>query len=174
MKNKILLKLLLIVLFPFIELSAQDSDGNTYKTNERLFHISRSLNKNLVCYDVNLDGDKLDVKKPINVYWVNREEKPGKTNGLNIFERKMAYGYKLISSDSEKATCSLTAYPGRQLTVAKKNGKYVCLIQIDNKKAILQSLYVKANPKNSLSVEYVELRGVTVDTNQKVTERVKK
>ena len=86
----------------------------------------------------------------------------------------MAYGYKLISSDSEKATCSLTAYPGRQLTVAKKDGKYVCLIQIDNKEAILQSLYVKANPKNSLSVEYVELRGVTVDTNQKVTERVKK
>ena len=58
MKNKFLLGLLLIIL-PFIGTFAQESDGNTYKTAERLFHISRSLNKNLVCYDVNLDGDKI-------------------------------------------------------------------------------------------------------------------
>ena len=174
MKNLKIWLAVIVLFLPFTLIDVFGQDGNTYSTPGRLFYIARSANKNLVCYDVNLVSGKLDVEKPINVYWVNREEHPGKTNGLSYIQRKMAYGYKLISSSDDASVCSLTAYPDRKLTIEKGESGYVCYIQINNKKAILKSLYVKASPRNPLSVEYVELRGVTVDSKEAVTERVKK
>lgn len=173
MRNKILLGLLLFFI-PFTHIWAEDSDKNTYKTAERLFYIERSVNKNLVCYDANIENGILNTKSPINVYWLNREDKPGKTNGLNYIQRKLAYGYKLVSSKDNTCVCTLTAYPKRELSIVKRNSKYICLIKINNQEAILQSLYVKADPQNSLKVEYVELRGLSIATNQMITEKIKK
>lgn len=154
--------------------AASDSDGNTYPTPERLFYITRSANKNLVCYDANLTNGTLDAKHPLHVYWVNREEHPGKTQELNYFQRKMAYGYKLISSKDDSSVVTLTAYSGKQLTIKKQGSKYICTTTINNRPALLLSLYVKANPKNPLSVEYVELRGTDLETQKPLTERVSK
>ena len=165
---------IVIMLFPFVASFAADPEEGTYPTVGRLFHIARSVNKNLVCYDVNLRDGKLDTHDPLNVYWVNREKHPGETNGLSYIQRKMAYGYKLISASDNACVCSLTAYPSRQLTITKRDSRYVCYITINNQQAILQSLYVKASSKNPLSVEYVELQGISVATNLPVTERVRK
>lgn len=166
---------IMILLFSIIATSyASNPEENTYPTVDRLFYIARSANRNLVCYDVNLENGKLNTQTPLNVYWVNREEHPGKTNGLSYFQRKMAYGYKLISQGDDSSEVTLSAYPAKKLTICKRDSKYVCLVTIDNHQAILQSLYVKAKPGNPLSVEYVELQGVTTDTGIKVTERVKK
>ena len=82
---------------------ASNPDDSTYPTAERLFHIARSLNKNLVCYDVNLENGKLNTKVPLNIYWVNREERVGETNELSYFQRKMAYGYKLVSEGNQRS-----------------------------------------------------------------------
>lgn len=68
---------------------SRDTDPNsTYPTPDRLFHIARSLNRNLVCYDANQTNGKLDTKEPIKVYWLNREMEPGKTNGLSFIQKK--------------------------------------------------------------------------------------
>lgn len=164
-----------IMLFPFsFVLEASDPMDNTYPSDKRLFHIARSVNKNLVCYDINLENGKLDLAAPLNVYWVNREKYPGKTNGLNYIQRKMAYGYKLVSAGENSCVVNLVAYPGKKLTIACHDSQYVCYVTIDNQQAILRSLYVKASPNNPLSVEYVELQGISVATNQPVTERVKR
>lgn len=174
MQQKIIISLLFFC-FSFLGLQAKDTpEGNTYETAERLFYIARSANKNLVCYDANLINGKLDEEKPLKVYWVNREEHPGETNGLNYIQRKLAYGYKLISGNQKQCICTLTAYPARKLTIQQHNAGYICTVTINNQRAILKSLYVKANPKNPLSVEYVELRGVSFDTKEELTERVKK
>jgi len=137
-----------------------------------MFHIERSKNRNLVCYDANLIDGKLNVKDPLNIYWVNREKNPGKSNGISIVERQLAYGYKLISADKESCKITLSAYSQRQLTIRKLNGKYVCIITINNEPAVLHSLYVKAHEKNSLNVLYVELHGTGLNSNEKLTERV--
>ena len=69
---------------------SRDTDPNsTYPTPDRLFHIARSLNRNLVCYDANQTNGKLDTKEPIKVYWLNREMEPGKTNGLSFIQKKI-------------------------------------------------------------------------------------
>lgn len=152
-------------------LYAQD---NTYPTKERLFHIERSKNKNLVCYDANIADGKLADKNPLTVYWVNREESPGESKPLTAIQKKLAYGYKVVSQNENTCEVSLSAYSGRNLTIKKQNNSYVCTIIINNEPAILQSLYVKAKEGNSLSVEYVELRGVSVKTQETVSERILK
>lgn len=153
---------------------ANDPDGDTYPTAERLFYITRSVNKNLVCYDMNLANGQLDTEKPLHVYWINREEHPGKKDELNFIQRKMAYGYKLVRKDTNQCVVSLTAYPGRELIIRAHGGSYACFVLINGQEAILQSLFVKTKPSNPMSVEYVELRGITTDGNQKVSEQVRK
>ena len=142
---------LILLLSLITVVHASNPDDSTYPTAERLFHIARSLNKNLVCYDVNLENGKLNTKSPLNIYWVNREERVGETNGLSYFQRKMAYGYKLVSEGDDTSEVTLTAYSGKKLTI-----------------------YVKGKPNNPLGVEYVELQGTAINTGVKVTERVKK
>lgn len=147
---------------------------STYTTPDRLFHIARSLNRNLVCYDANQSNGKLDTKEPVKVYWLNREKEPGKTNGLSFIQKKMAYGYKVISASGESCTITLTAYPERELTVCREKGRFVCHVKIGGELAILHSLYVKAKPNNPLHVEYVELQGTTVAAGVPVKEKVSK
>ena len=148
--------------------------NSTYPTPDRLFHIARSLNRNLVCYDANQANGKLDTKEPVKVYWLNREKEPGKTNGLSFIQKKMAYGYKVVLVAQHTCTITLTAYPERELTICREGDHFVCRVKIDNRQAILQSLYVKASPNNPLNVEYVELQGITTDTGVPVTEKVSK
>ena len=155
---------LTVLFFTFITAYAGNPEENTYPTTERLFHIARSTNKNLVCYDVNLK----------NVYWVNREERPGETNGLSFFQKKMAYGYKLISEGNDYSEVTLTAYAGKKLKICKQDSKYVCMTMIDNQPAILESLYVQTKSGSPLSVDYVELRGISTSTGAKVSEKIKK
>ena len=169
------LRLLGLLLFlPFLELAAQHPENNTYETPNRLFYIHRSANRNLVCYDYNLEQGKLDSQNPIQVYWVNREERPGEKNGLNYIQRKFAYGYKVISAKPDSCVCTLTAYPKRPLTLTHlpSSAKYVCLIPIQHQTAILRSLYVKAHPHNPLKVEYVELEGVALSSHKPLKERI--
>ena len=169
--NRNILTILFLIL-SFLPLSAKETEENTYPTQERLFHISRSVNKNLVCYDVNLKDGKLDEKHPLNPYWVNREEHPGETNGLNFFQRKMAYGYKVISSKEDLCICTLSASKDQQLIITQYNNRWVCMTEINKQKAILKELYVKSKPHNSMKVEYVELRGISLATKLPITEKI--
>ena len=124
--------------------------------------------------DTDQTNGKLDTKEPIKVYWLNREMEPGKTNGLSFIQKKMAYGYKVVSIAEHTCTITLTAYPEKKLTICREGDHFGCHGKIDNRQAILQSLYVKASPNNPLNVEYVELQGITTDTGVPVTEKVSK
>ena len=104
----------------------------------------------------------------------HRDMEPGKTNGLSFIQKKMAYGYKVVSIAEHTCTITLTAYPEKKLTICREGDHFVCHVKIDNRQAILQSLYVKASPNNPLNVEYVELQGITTDTGVPVTEKVSK
>lgn len=166
---------LLAILMALLALSARATNPreDTYPTAERLFHISRSVNRNLVCYDAHLTGDgRLITDEPINVYWINREERPGEKNGLNYFQRKMAYGYKVVGEGDDYSVVTLSAYPDRQLTIKRHDGRYVCLVKINGREAILRELYVQASPRNPMSVEYVELRGETLGDGTATSERI--
>ncbi|MCQ2258985.1 MAG: DUF4833 domain-containing protein [Bacteroidaceae bacterium] len=138
----------------------------------RLFFIERSKNSNIVCYDVVVKNNTLDTSKPLDVYWIKNEE-DGKREGLSLIERKLAYGYKVVSKGNNEATIKLSAYDKQSVRICKQKNKWVALITIKGKECQLTKLYVKAKPTNSLSVEYVELRGISTATGEEVVDRIK-
>jgi len=162
-----------IVLFLLILLTTKiNSQNRGVESSYRLFHIERSKNKNLVCYDVNLSNGVLDLKEPLDIYWVNQEESFGEIKGLSGIQKRLAYGYKIVSQSNNTCKVTLTAYSGRELTIRKEADKYICVITINNQPCILQKLYVKAKASNSLSVEYIELTGHSIHSGEKITEKV--
>lgn len=148
-------------------------EEDLYPTPQRVFHIARSLNKNVVCYDANIEEGKLNIDKPLNVYWLNREDQKGKTNGLNFIQRKMVYGYKVVTKGDDTSTVILSAYSKRELKIRRQGTHYVCQTTIDGKPAILEYIYVKVNDRNSLKVDYVELHGATLSSGKDVVEQIR-
>ena len=138
---------------------------------QRLFHIARSLNKNIVCYDVNTVNGKLDTKNPIHVYWHNNEDKPGVEEELNALQRRLAYGYKVRSTGQNEAHVSLTAYNKRQMRICQQGKTWIAVIKINGQDCRLKELYVKT--KGPMSVEYVKLRGTPHTGSKQISERIK-
>ena len=138
---------------------------------QRLFHIARSLNKNIVCYDVNTVNGKLDTKNPIHVYWHNNEDKPGVEEELSALQRRLAYGYKVRSTGQNEAHVSLTAYNKRQMRICQQGKTWIAVIKINGQDGRLKELYVKT--KGPMSVEYVELRGTPLTGGKQISERIK-
>ena len=172
--KKIYLSTAIIPLLLFLTIAEISSQNRGIESSGRLFHIERSKNKNLVCYDVNLSDGILDLNQPLDIYWVNQEENVGEIKGLSGIQKRLAYGFKIVSKGNDTCKITLTAYPERELTIRKEADQYICVITINNQPCILQKLYVKAKDGNSLSVEYVELTGQSIHSGEKVTERVVK
>ena len=149
-----------------------DRNDNTYGTEKRLFHIERSKNKNIVCYDLNIDTAGVpDEKKPLTVYWINREEHPGQRDELNFIQERFAYGYTVKGKQNGIISIELNAAKNRTITIERNQDKYVCMIEINKRPSVLQKLYVKSKPNNSLQVEYVDIHGFDLTTGASVTER---
>ena len=151
--------------------SAQTPDSLS-PTPERLVHIARSLNRNLVCYDANIQSGKLDTEEPINVYWLNRTDRPGHTNGLSFIQKKLAYGYKVVSREGDQCRVTLSAYPKREITIRRDGQRYAGFIPINGSEARLTSLYVQLKPNSSINVDYVELIGISTATGEEVREKI--
>lgn len=131
----------------------------TMSADERMFHISRSINKNWVCYDARIKNGKLDMKDPVHVYWHNNSDNPGHENELSFFQRQMAYGYKVLNSSANEVEYRLTAYKKRSLKLTKMNNHWVSLCTINGRQCVLKEIQVKTQEGNSMKVLYIVLVG---------------
>ncbi len=138
---------------------------------DRLFQIDRSKNRNIVCYDVNLENGALNLDNPLEVYWIRHEE-GGMKKDLSFLQRKLAYGYKVVDKGQNEATVKLIAYDRQNLRICRLGSQWVALTTIKGQECILSAIYVKAKSTNSLSVEYVELRGKSVSRGTMISERI--
>ena len=152
---------------------ALPNDDNTYSTEKRLFHIERSKNRNIVCYDLNTDTTGApDEKKPLSVYWINREEHPGRRGDLSYIQEKLAYGYTVTGKQNGVIIIELNAVKDRKITVEHNERKFFCRIEINRQPSALQKIYIKTKTNNSLQVEYVDIQGFDLATGLLVTERI--
>ena len=155
----------------FFPTDTPDKD-NTYSTEKRLFHIERSKNKNIVCYDINTDttGDP-DEKKPLSVYWINREEYPGQHGELSYMQHKLAYGYTVLGKENGAIIIELNAAKNKKITVEQNDRKYFCRMDINQQPSVLLKIYIKTKIHNSLQVEYVDIHGLDLAKGTPVMER---
>lgn len=171
LKSTIKLAILTLLLTTPSQLFA-DSDDNEH-SDYRLFHVERSKNKNIVCYDVNLSDAGLNTIEPIKVYWINREERVGARDGLSAIQKRLAFGYRIKSKNGASAQIAINACPNRAIRVEKDtDSSYRCFTQINHQDAVLSKIYVKTKESNSLSVEYVELSGISITSGKLISERI--
>lgn len=144
--------------------------GGAFAT-DRLFYVSRNLNRNIIVYDLRLKNGELDVDEPLHVYWYNQENNPVTTNELNFIQRKMAYGYSVTKKGNNEVSVKLKAYGKREVRICKQNGKWVAIATINGKECVLSEIYAQCPSKTSC--DYLELRGKAVSDGSVQKEKVK-
>lgn len=140
----------------------------------RIFHISRSKNKNIVCYDARFTKDgKLNTEDPVHAYWINQTDKPGERSDLSYIQNKMAYGYHFSRNQAGEVEISLVAFPDRKLRlVISGAGLVEGRMLINGKESRLSRIHVQADPSNSLRVLYIDLFGNSLEGFKQVSERI--
>ncbi|MBQ9362878.1 MAG: DUF4833 domain-containing protein [Bacteroidaceae bacterium] len=138
---------------------------------DKVFFVSRNLNRNIIVYDVQLKDGTLDMDEPLHVYWYNLEKNPVTTNELNFIQRKLAYGYTVEEQGKDEVTVKLKAYKKRPVKICRHNGKWVAIATINGKKCVLTEIYAHCPTKTSC--DYMELRGKRLSDGKMENETVK-
>ena len=170
----VILGIFLLSFCLFSGYAQQPESGDLYLTETRLFHIERSKNRNIVCYDLNpsLSG-KPDEKEPVNVYWVNRETNPGQQSELSSIQKKLAFGYTVVNKSDGAITIEINALKKRRVSIVQdEKANYFCRMEINSQSAVLRKIYVKTLESNSMQVKYVDVSGNSLATGLPVTERI--
>lgn len=111
------------------------------------------------------------MKEPIHVYWVQAET-DGKTNELSFFQKKIAFGYKIVKSGGNEVTISLKAYDKLLIRVYRKGGKWIATTKWNGKEMVITRMFAQLRSSNSLHVEYVDIYGTSLSTGESICERI--
>ncbi len=128
---------------------------------EELFRITRSLNANVVVYEVHRRPDStVDPEEPVRASWILLA-RHGEREDLNFIERMLAYGFEVRSAAPQRGWwITLKAKKDRPLRVVEREGCLRAIGTIAGREGALRRLYVKADDKRLIpTVEYVELFG---------------
>ena len=143
-------------------------------TPQRLFHIERNKNANIVVYDAMVlpNGDLPEKdKKAIEVYWLKLAE-DGEHKGLKWIEKKMAYGIKIKEREGNRLVLEMVADIGRLITMEAVDGVYQAFVDIDGRPAVMEKVFIFATEGGGLpTVEYIELFGKDVETGEEAYEK---
>ena len=162
MKRKILFLLTLLACSVCMTAQVRES---------RLFRFERSTNDNIVCYDVRQTDGKLDMEKPMEVYWSNLKDQYKRLSNLNFFERKFVFGYNIRSKGNNEVSFVLRASNKKLMHVRMVNGKWRVVTDLSGRKAYITRMYVKM--KSSMKAEYLDIFGKDIETGNDLSERLK-
>lgn len=146
------------------------------KTDKMVFYFQRSHNKNTVIYELNtLPDGKLNLKKPINAYWIRYEE-GGVKKDLSFIQQK-AFGLDCKLMDKEKGNFLLhfNHFKARNIYLINTNNKYKAFVTINGEFAELSSIYIQSENNSlgfPLAVKYLELKGTSVKNMQPCCEKI--
>jgi len=133
----LILRYMTLVLALMLPLAALADDPEP--TPQRLFHIERNKNANIVVYDAQvLPDSNLAEEDPVIVYWIKLAE-GGHRKELKGIEKKMAYGFKVESREGNRLVIEMKADVGRNLVVDVHEGIYRAFMEIDGRQALLSS-----------------------------------
>lgn len=147
--------------------------ADSWNKRDHLFHIERSLNRNVVQFDVRLtENSDLPDSSPVIVYWVLEN---GKQEELTLIQQKYAYGiYSQEKLEKNKFRIFLVALKDREIIIEKIGDSYRALVSVNGKRSILQKVYVKSkeNWTRFPQVLQIDLFGRTKETGLPVEERI--
>lgn len=138
-----------------------------------LFFIERSKNRNLLYYDVCVEGNSdLPDLDQVDVYWILEN---GKREELNEIERIYAYGITTQENlGRNKLSISLAAFNKKKITIEKIDEKYRAVTSIDNRQIVIEKVYIHSVDRHFGMPEIlsVDIYGFTKQDNVPVKERI--
>lgn len=144
--------------------------------SNQLFYLQRDPNTNTIIYQLNIDSKgELDKESPLNVFWMRYAEK-GQKSGLNLIQRKFAYGINSKQMAADKFELKFVSYGKLPLYLMKdKSNQYRVFVTVANRQIILNRIFVRIEGGTFWvpNVKYVELKGLDANTGQEVAERIK-
>jgi Domain of unknown function (DUF4833) len=157
--------------------SAQNTDSFPVPAGNpnQLFFLQRTPNINTIVYELNYKNGALDSANPVHVFWIRYAEKAQKTE-LNYIQRNLAYGLRVKFLSTDNYELRFVADKDAVLYLKKaKDNKYYVYTTINNKQAILYSVYLEIAGGTFLvpNVDYAELKGFDPDNGVAVSERIK-
>jgi hypothetical protein len=109
---------------------------------QQLFYIERSINRNIVRYDVDTtENGNLAGTAPVFAYWILEN---GERSELTKFQRKYAYGMESQERlEHNRYRIVLSALAEREFIVQKTDDGYRAFVLINGKEGILERIYVE-------------------------------
>jgi len=137
-----------------------------------LFVIERDTNANIVLYEVERHRDgAVDGQRPVRVTW-RLDAEDGRREGLNIVERRWAYGVDVEPlAERDAWRLRVRALPTRPLILHAGARCPMVTARIGGRDSILRRVFVTASGGLIPSVSSVELSGVDLETARPITER---
>eukprot|EP01083_Nonionella_stella_P046282 123901_1 len=143
-----------------------------------IFWIERSKNKNVVVYEANKQSDHYN---EVLGYWLDIDPEYVKANRkkgimtdraeLTFIEKKMAYGYNLVTDEQSKKTktykLSIVSVPEMEINlITDKDGKPHAITIINGKQCYLRKIYVATQESwyGMPKVLHVIIVGIEVET----------
>ena len=147
------------------------------RTENMLFYLQRSFNKNTIIFETEILADnKLNSEKPVKMYWIRYEE-DSCVEELSFIQRK-AFGLKCISIDETESSFLLINSKISKLKIIVKkspSGNYRAYLIINNQLTELERVFIKASNNifgMPISFEYIEVSGISTESGKTNIERI--
>lgn len=145
------------------------------ETENTLFHIERSKNPNIVCYDAVLNSDgQINKQTPVDAYWISLAEKADKREELNTFDKKF-YSFDTKYNEKDNTFDLILKFiEDKKMTILIADGKPKVKVLINNVKSYLTKIYIQSteNWLEKPSISYYALYGTTIDGNEPIEEKI--
>jgi hypothetical protein len=147
--------------------------ANSWDKTDRLFRIERSINRNVVQFDVRLmENSDLPDSSPVFAYWILEN---GQQEELTPIQQKYAYGiYSQEKLAKNKFRILLVAFKDREIIIEKIRGSYRAVTSVNGKQSILEKVYVRSKETwtGFPQVFQVDLFGRIKETGLSAEERI--
>jgi hypothetical protein len=149
------------------------ADDQKDLSTQRLFHIERNKNANIVVYDAQVQSDgSLYQEQPVIVYWL-MFAKDSSRQGLNKIENNKAYGFDTEGLGKDSVLIILKANSKRNIEIRRIKNRYHAIITQGGKQVYLEHVYVMAKEKGPrVSVQYVEIFGRDIKSGEDFYEKI--
>ena len=142
-----------------------------------LFYLQRTPNTNTIICELNQKDGVPDKDEPVSVLWIRYTEQRQRED-LSWLQRHFAYGLKEKDLGNGVYELRFVSYKKVPMYLMKWSGdnKQHVFVQINNRQAILNRVYIRIDPGGSFwspNVKYLELKGVDVQNGKELVERLK-
>jgi len=143
----------------------------------QLFYLQRDPNTNTIICELNVNSKGVvDEDKPVLVYWLRYDE-DGSKKELGYVQRKFAYGIDSKSLGKDQYELRFVSHKKLPMYLVKseEDKKYHVYVTVNNKKIQIERIFLRIEGGSFWlpNVKYVEIKGLNMQNNTLITERIK-